>query len=127
MAKIRHIAYRAADVEAMANFFINAFEMTLTRRRPQGGIDLSDGAINLAVLPLKATGPWPAQQGADHIGFVVKDEEEGVRRVEATGARKIGSTVDPYQLKFQGPEGIVVEIGDWPGAEPVGEKRKPGM
>ncbi len=126
MAKIGHIAYRAADVEAMANFFINAFEMTLIRRRPQGGIDLSDGAINLAVLPLQATGPWPAQQGADHIGFVVEHEEEGVRRVEAAGARKIGSTVDPYQLKFLGPERIVVEIGDWPGAEPIGEKKASG-
>ncbi len=126
MAKIGHIAYRAADVEAMANFFINAFEMTLIRRRPQGGIDLSDGAINLAVLPLQATGPWPAQQGADHIGFVIEHEEEGVRRVEAAGARKIGSTVDPYQLKFQGPERIVVEIGDWPGAEPIGEKKASG-
>ncbi len=110
----------------MANFFINAFEMTLIRRRPQGGIDLSDGAINLAVLPLQATGPWPAQQGADHIGFVVVHEEEGVRRVEAAGARKIGSTVDPYQLKFLGPERIVVEIGDWPGAKPIGEKRPSG-
>ncbi len=126
MAKIGHIAYRAADVEAMANFFINAFEMRLIRRRPQGGIDLSDGAINLAVLPLQATGPWPAQQGADHIGFVVEHEEEGVRRVEAAGARKIGSTVDPYQLKFLGPERIVVEIGDWPGAKPIGEKRPSG-
>ncbi len=126
MAKIGHIAYRAADVEAMANFFINAFEMTLIRRRPQGGIDLSDGAINLAVLPLQATGPWPAQQGADHIGFVIEHEEEGVRRVEAAGARKIGSTVDPYQLNFQGPERIVVEIGDWPGAEPIGEKKASG-
>ncbi len=126
MAKIGHIAYRAADVEGMANFFINAFEMTLIRRRPQGGIDLSDGAINLAVLPLQATGPWPAQQGADHIGFVVEHEEEGVRRVEAAGARKIGSTVDPYQLKFLGPERIVVEIGDWPGAKPIGEKRPSG-
>ncbi len=126
MAKIGHIAYRAADVEAMANFFINAFEMTLIRRRPRGGIDLSDGAINLAVLPLQATGPWPAQQGPDHIGFVVEHEEEGVRRVEAAGARKIGSTVDPYQLKFLGPERIVVEIGDWPEAAPIGEKRAPG-
>ncbi|MFQ5947010.1 MAG: VOC family protein [Anaerolineae bacterium] len=117
MVKIRHIAYRAADVEAMASFFVNAFGMKLIRRRHQGGIDLSDGTINLAVVPLKTTGPWPAQQGADHIGFMVEDEEEAVGHLEAAGARKIGSTVDPYQLKFQGPEGIVVEIGDWPGAE----------
>lgn len=119
MTKIRHIAYRAADMEAMADFFVKAFGMTIIRRRPKGGIDLSDGTVNLAVVPLKTSGPWPGQQGADHIGFMVEDEPEAVSRLEAAGARKIGSTVDPYQVKFQGPEGIVVEIGQWPGAEPI--------
>ncbi len=33
MGKIRHIAYRVADVEAMAMFFENALEMTITQRR----------------------------------------------------------------------------------------------
>src|SRR5437764_9320041 len=33
MAKLRHIAYRADDVEAMANFFVNSFDMTIAQRR----------------------------------------------------------------------------------------------
>lgn len=116
MAKIRHVVYRAADPEAMANFFVNAFGMTIVHRRPTGAIDLSDGTINLALLPVRLEG----QQGMDHIGFMVEDEDEAFRRLEAAGARKIGTTVDPYQVKFEGPEGIMVEIGKWRGAEPIG-------
>jgi hypothetical protein len=43
MPKIRHIAYRASDVEAMANFFTSALSMTIVQRRKNGAIDLSDG------------------------------------------------------------------------------------
>lgn len=119
MAKIRHVVYRAADPEAMANFFVKAFGMTIVHRRPDGAIDLSDGTINLAVVPVRSPGQ---PQGIDHIGFSVEDEEEAFRRLEAAGARKIGTTVDPYQVKFHGPEGIMVEIGRWRGAEPIGQE-----
>jgi catechol 2,3-dioxygenase-like lactoylglutathione lyase family enzyme len=100
----------------MANFFVNAFGMTVVHRRPSGGIDLSDGTINLALLPARSQG----QPGIDHIGFMVEDEDETCQRLEAAGARKIGTTVDPYQVKFEGPEGIMVEVGKWRGAEPIG-------
>ncbi len=33
MAKIRHIAYRAEDVDGMANFFVNALGMTIKQKR----------------------------------------------------------------------------------------------
>jgi len=52
MPKIRHIAYRAADVEGMANFFVNALGMTITQRRKNRAIDLSDGTTNITVLPI---------------------------------------------------------------------------
>ncbi len=116
MAKIRHVVYRAADLEVMANFFVNAFGMTIVRRRPEGGIDLSDGTIHLAVLPVRTAGQ---RLGFEHIGFAVEDEQQACRRLEAAGAREFGRTADPYQIKFLGPEGIEVEIGNWPGAEPI--------
>ena len=114
MAKIRHIAYLAADVEAMANFFVNAYGIAIVDRRQNGAIDLSDGTINIAVVPVREAGQRP---GIDHIGFAVEDEDEAIGRLEAAGARKTGTT---FGL-FQGPEGIVVEIGQWKGAEPIGE------
>ncbi|MBI3058189.1 MAG: hypothetical protein HYY81_02600, partial [Deltaproteobacteria bacterium] len=48
---------------------------------------------------------------------------------EAQGAKKI-ATIElgspaHYEAKFRGPEGIVVDIGNWIGTEPIGkEKRK---
>jgi len=116
VAKIRHIGLRATDVEGMANFFINAFGMTIAYRRKNGSIDLSDGTLNLAILPLRLAGQRP---GFDHIGFAVEAEDEACQRLEAAGARNIGTTVDPHQVKFRCPEGIEVEVGEWSGAEPI--------
>ena len=51
MAKIRHISYRAEDVDAMAKFFIDAMGMTMIQKRKDNAIDLSDDS---EVLPLAA-------------------------------------------------------------------------
>ena len=126
MSKIRHIAYRAEDVEAMADFFVNALELEVSQRRANGAIDLSDGSINITLLPLRvgAAGETP-KQGIDHIGFTVADEASVARSMEASGAREIGSinlgSSAHYELKFQGPEGIVVDIGHWVGTAPIEE------
>ena len=93
MAKIRHVVYRATDLETMANFFVDAFGMTVVRRRPKGGIDLSDGTIHLAVLPVRTAGQ---RLGFEHIGFAVEDEQQACRRLEAAGAREFGRTVDRH-------------------------------
>ncbi len=116
VAKIRHIALRAMDVEAIARFFVNVFGMTIAYRRKNGSIDLSDGTINLAILPLRLSGQRP---GFDHIGFAVEDEDKACQHLEAAGARNIGTTVDPHQVKFRCPEGFEVEVGEWSGAAPI--------
>ena len=125
MGKIRHIAYRAANVGAMANFFVNSLEMKITQRRKNGAIDLSDGTINITVLPMLQAGPngEAPRQGVDHIGFTVEDEEKAFRVLEDAGARKIATiqlgSAAHYEAKFQGPEGIVVDVGNWIGTEPI--------
>lgn len=121
MSKIRHIAYRAADVEKMANFFVDALGMTITQRRKNQAIDLSDGTINITVLPLRGTAN--ESQGIDHIGFSVENDDEAGKRLETNGAKKI-ATIElgspaHYEAKYQGPEGIVVDIGHWIGTAPV--------
>jgi len=129
MPKIRHIAYRAADVEGMANFFVNALGMTITQKRKNRAIDLSDGTINITVLPMLQAGPngEPPHQGVDHIGFTVEDEAAASKTLEGQGAKKIATielgSAAHYEAKFRGPEGIVVDIGNWIGTEPIQGKK----
>lgn len=126
MAKIRHIAYRVNDAEAMAKFFIEAFEMKIAQRRGQGVIDLTDGTLNISLLPLNRAG-HATKHGIEHIGFTDVDNEAAKRRVAAAGGRE-QNTLDfgnaNYEVKFEGPEGIIVDVGDWAGAAPV-EEAKP--
>jgi catechol 2,3-dioxygenase-like lactoylglutathione lyase family enzyme len=129
MAKIRHIAYRAADPDAMANFFVNSMGMTVMQKRKNNAIDLSDGTINITVLPIRAGTPdgEPARYpGIDHIGFTVENDAEAFRTLEAAGAKKartVNLGTAYYEDKFVGPEGIIVDVGHWVGAAPV-EKDK---
>ncbi len=130
MAKIRHIAYRAADIEAMAKFFVSALGMTITQRRRNRAIDLSDGSINITVLPMMPAGPdgKPPRQGIDHIGFTVEYEAATGHLLETEGAKKIkaielGSAAH-YEVKYKGPEGIVIDLGHWVGTSPIDEKRE---
>lgn len=123
MAKIRHIAYRAEDVEAVARFFVEGLGLEIVQRRNGGAIDLSDGTLNITVLPMTLPGGG-GRRGIDHIGFTVEDEEAARRRIEAAGGREANAVrLDSahYELKFEGPEGIVVDVGHWPGTAPVSE------
>jgi catechol 2,3-dioxygenase-like lactoylglutathione lyase family enzyme len=130
MAKIRHIAYRAADVDAMANFFVNALGMTIHQKRKNNAIDLSDGTVNITVLPLRAGTPdgEPTKRpGIDHIGFTAENDAEAFRMMEAAGAQKAGTLnlgTAYYEDKFVGPEGIIVDVGHWVGAAPVEKENK---
>jgi catechol 2,3-dioxygenase-like lactoylglutathione lyase family enzyme len=89
MAKIRHIAYRATDVDAMAKFFVDAMGMKLIQKRKNNAIDLSDGSVNITVLPLAAG--MGGKAGIDHIGFSVENDQEQFARMEAAGATKAGA------------------------------------
>jgi catechol 2,3-dioxygenase-like lactoylglutathione lyase family enzyme len=83
MAEVRHISYRAEDVDAMAKFFVDAMGMTVIQKRKDNSIDLSDGSVNIAILPLAANRRRRA--GLDHTGFSAEDGQEQIRRMEAAG------------------------------------------
>lgn len=125
MAKIRHIAYRVADVDGMAKFFVDAMGMTIKQKRKNNAIDLSDGTINVTLLPLSVgiPGGEAPKGGIDHIGFSVEDDAEASRSLERAGAKKVGTvplgSAAYYEDKYIGPEGIVVDVGHWVGAEPI--------
>jgi catechol 2,3-dioxygenase-like lactoylglutathione lyase family enzyme len=127
MPKLRHIAYRADDVEGMASFFANAFDMDVVERRKNGAIDLSDGVMNITILPSSL--PRGAEQGVrtgiDHLGFTTDDEDSAREAILAAGGAELqrvdlGSGAH-YEVKFQGPEGIVVDLGHWAGTAPVND------
>jgi catechol 2,3-dioxygenase-like lactoylglutathione lyase family enzyme len=120
MAKIRHIAYRAVDVDAMAKFFVEAMGMMMIQKRKNNAIDLSDGSVNITVLPLAAG--MGGKAGIDHIGFSAENEQDQFRQMEAAGATKAGAVnlgTAYYEDKFKGPEGIIIDVGHWQGAAPV--------
>ncbi len=127
MPKIRHIAYRAEDVEAVAQFFAKGFGMDIVQRRDHGAIDLSDGTLNITVLPATLPqGEGRPHTGIDHIGFTAEDDAQAQALVEAAGGKQmntinLGNEVH-FETKFQGPEGIVVDVGHWPGTAPVAEE-----
>jgi catechol 2,3-dioxygenase-like lactoylglutathione lyase family enzyme len=128
MGKIRHIAYRCSDIEAYEKFFVEGLGMEVIERRPGGAVDLTDGTLNITLLnsslvPLEGE----ASLGVAHIGFTVEDEPATKQRLEALGATEANTirTDDAhYEIKFQGPDGIVVDLGHWAGTAPIQEEAK---
>jgi hypothetical protein len=80
----------------------------MVQKRKDGAIDLSDGSVNIWILPLAANRSRRA--GLDHIGFrrghCGPDPQGG-----SAGATKAH---DHYEEKFKGPEGIIVDVGRRP-------------
>src|SRR5215813_14760136 len=86
MAKIRHIAVKVEDQEKTAEFYKQTFGMTEAWRGPVRGdgkraIYLTDGYINMAVLPARG-----GREGIDHFGFQVEDMEATLKTAAAAGA-----------------------------------------
>src|SRR5882757_1467879 len=70
MARIKHMAVKTADVPKLADFYKNVFGLTEVSRGKRS-IYLSDGHINMAILPAEG-GP----EGIDHFGFEVEDPQK---------------------------------------------------
>ncbi len=122
-AKIRHIAFRVDDISAMAEFLKSGFGMTVAQERPGGIIDLTDGTVNLTLLP--ASLPGGSHHGVDHVGFTFENDEEGKAAILAAGGTElntIGMSNVHFEVKFKGPEDVVIDLGHWAGTAPVGEE-----
>jgi catechol 2,3-dioxygenase-like lactoylglutathione lyase family enzyme len=123
MAKIRHIATRAENVEEMAQFFVQAFGLELVQRRGHGPIDLSDGDVNITVLPMNVGNTnYEIRPGVEHIGFSVENDDATKEQLTKLGATemspvRLGDVY--YESKFRGPENLIIDVGHWRGARPV--------
>ena len=123
MAKIRHIAIRSDNVEETAKLFVEVFGLELVQRRAHGPIDLSDGDVNITVLPTKlGANGREVHPGYEHIGFTVEDEDATRARLTAQGATelnpiKLGDAY--YEAKYRSPQGLIVDVGHWAGTSPI--------
>src|ERR1051326_4309603 len=64
--------------DKLAKFYCDVFEMEEVGRNKSGGVFLSDGYMNLALLKQQAVGKPP---GLNHFGFHVEDADETARRM----------------------------------------------
>jgi catechol 2,3-dioxygenase-like lactoylglutathione lyase family enzyme len=123
MGKIRHIAIRCEDTEQTAKWLTEALELQLVQRRGSGAIDLSDGDVNITLLPLAlGNASQPAKPGFEHIGISVSDDEVARKRLLANGATElnpVGLGDVYYEAKFRSPEGLVIDVGHWAGTSPI--------
>ena len=130
MAKLRHIAIAAKDPDAMAEFYVKAFDFKIVRSNDGPlayGHHLSDGTIDLAILRFKTDqlGKGLDYAGLHHFGILVEDVDEAARRLEGLGGKHYmdqdGNRIGGFEVKFYGPEGVLFDVAEhpWTGTEPL--------
>ena len=101
MARIEHIAIFARDNLQLADFYKSVFGMQEVFRQPAGpngdrtAVYLTDGQINLALLPAAPNGA----EGLHHFGFHVDDVSQTAGAAVEAGARHGRSEV-PQDGRF---------------------------
>src|SRR6202048_4558932 len=130
MAKLRHIAIAAKDPDAMADFYVRAFDFKIVRSNdgPLAYVHhLSDGTIDLAILRFKTDqlGKGLDYAGLHHFGILVEDVETAAKKLEGLGGKHYmdhdGNRVGGFEVKFYGPEGVLFDVAEHPrtGTEPL--------
>ena len=131
MAKLRHLAIACKDPDAMAEFYIKAFDFTVARRGDGPlayGVHLTDGTIDLALLRFKSDqiGKGMDYTGLHHFGILVEDVDAASQKAAAVGGRHYmdqedAARVGGFEVKMYGPEGVLFDIAEhpWTGTEPL--------
>jgi catechol 2,3-dioxygenase-like lactoylglutathione lyase family enzyme len=99
MARIRHIALLTEDQPRLAEFYTRTFGMKeVFRQNTADGafaIYLSDGHINLAILPARGR-----KEGIFHFGFQVDEDVEKVAARALANGAKHGAKAVPQDGRF---------------------------
>jgi catechol 2,3-dioxygenase-like lactoylglutathione lyase family enzyme len=80
MAQIEHLAIRSRNPEKLATYYQEIFGWKRIEDWPGGAVHLSDGRINIAVLPLNGN-----PSGLHHFGVHVDDLAEVGAKLEQFG------------------------------------------
>lgn len=115
MAKIRHVAIVTNDPSKLAEFYCTTFGLNEVARGSEReglcAIYLSDGYINLAVLPARGR-----PEGIEHLGFQVESMEEVGRMAKRSGAKQ-GPAPRPRdgryaEFRIHDPVGTPVDLSE---------------
>ena len=114
MAKLRHIAMVAEEMEKTAQFYEKSFGMKRVRQS-ETAIGLSDGVVSLVIIhPSNPNMKGDSRRGLHHVGFLVDDMEEASARVEANGAKFHGGIVAGRgavgERKYLDPNGQIFDL-----------------
>jgi catechol 2,3-dioxygenase-like lactoylglutathione lyase family enzyme len=128
MIGLRHLAIRARDLARSRRFYEEGLGLTWIGYRPSGvAMDLTDGHVNLTLLPYVGPERAPLEEGSEfiHLGYQVDDVTVVFRRLVALGAVVVRDDVkerrahDPDAVpvgsfKALDPDGNVLDISDRP-------------
>jgi len=133
MAKIKHIALTTHELEKVASFYKDVFDMEEVGRSGVTHVYLSDGDINLTIRACKTSDDSDMGEqgenfsGIHHIGFVVDNVMTCADHMEKAGATLLTS-LDPAErhrssrgaqaprnaeAKLSGPDGVIIDISEF--------------
>jgi catechol-2,3-dioxygenase len=122
--KIRHLAVICMDPEKLSQFYAEVFEMKVVARNKSGGVFMSDGYMNLALLAQQAVGKSP---GLNHFGFQVEDAEEIAKRLgkwKVVGPEKRPADRVYAEQRATDPEGNNFDIAEGGFDREAAERKK---
>lgn len=112
MPKLRHIAIISMNPEELAKFYCDVFEMKIIDRSPTGGVFLSDGYFNVALLPNRVEGKV---NGINHFGFQVEDSKaisERLKKWKVLGPMQRPDNRYYAEQRATDPEGNAFDISE---------------
>lgn len=132
--RLGHVAIRALDLAATRRFYEEGLGLRFVGHRRSGtsSFDLSDGMLNITVIPYDGPHRPAHEEGTEHlhIGFWVDDAAAAYQRLTALGASMLRADVKSRQeptgppsrngsFKVADPDGNVVDVTGNPTEWPV--------
>jgi catechol 2,3-dioxygenase-like lactoylglutathione lyase family enzyme len=123
---VRHLALRVRDVARTRRFYEEGLGFHFIGYRPSGvSLDLSDGQVNLTVLPYDGPERQPLEESTEfiHLGFWVEDLAAVYHRLLALDAKIVREDVKERRefagdappvgsFKALDPDGNVLDISE---------------
>lgn len=124
MISVRHLAIRARDLPRTREFYETGLGLRFLGYRSSGvSMDLSDGSVNVTLLPYDGPPREALVEGSEfiHLGFFTTDLAATYQRLRAIGANIVRDDVnerrayDPAipptrSFKALDPDGNVIDI-----------------